>query len=652
MLFNAIAILALAPAIAAGAPGCYPTWQSGGLYYSGSYVSATLSIESPSTTVSGSGAITTTTTAYIKKNFKCISGSEPTLSHCPAYDPSNIIQAANTWADLGECSGITAPATAPPTNKPTFAKWSGWGCPNEWVSGRSYKGGEFAVVDGVVYKCSTTEFVNQWCGQSIYKPGNSLYWEQAWTRLGSCSGTISPTKSPQYVSLTKAGGCPDEFVIGAKYEEGDKVAVNSIVYKCRSWPNAALCSMRGYEPDGLHSADAWTRMGYCEGTILPTSSPFFDKTPDLGGCPRQYSSDNSYEAGDKVSVEGNGLERIVYECKAFQESRFCDQFEPGHSSELGWKLVGYCDGPTMPTTSPSWVKLVDHNGCPEEYSSGTHYESNDKVAVRVNDIESVVYKCSGDIHLSRYCSQLPPGNAYDLGWTLIAHCTGTMSPTSSPNFSQLREIGDGCPRKYNPSTTYEAGDQASVSVSNAAHHSVVYECKSWPDGAFCNAGSYFAPDSVNVNMGWTLKGYCEGTITPTMSPVVYPTSKCSWYNGTKPVIIETWSTNNLALYTAGTRVRKNDRIYRCNEYPYSLWCKMSAYEPEKSQYWTDAWTKAGRCPNISSPSPTKVPTKTPAHATITIFIGGSLTLDVNFTSSGTLSAIQTMKLADSSTSYS
>ncbi|KAL3775833.1 hypothetical protein HJC23_006824 [Cyclotella cryptica] len=381
------------------------------------------------------------------------------------------------------------------------------------------------------------------------------------------------------------------------------------------------------------------------GTILPTSSPSFDKIPDLGGCPRYYSSDNSYEAGDKVSVEGNGLERIVYECKAFPESRFCDQFEPGHSSKLGWKLAGYCDGTTMPTTSPSWVKLVYHHGCPEEYSSGTHYVSNDKVAVRVNDVESVVYKCSGDIHLSRYCSQHPPGNAYDLGWTLIARCAGTMSPTSSPNFMQLREIGDGCPRKYNPSTTYEAGDQ--VSVSNAARRSVVYECKSWPDGAFCNAGSYFAPDSVNVNMGWTLQGYCEGTSTPTMSPVVYPTSKCSWYNGTKPVIIETWSINNLALYTAGTRVRKNDRIYRCKEYPYSLWCKMSAYEPEKSRYWTDAWTKAGRCPNISSPSHTKAPTKTPAHATITIFIGGSLTLDVNFTTSGTLNATQTMKLADS-----
>ena len=93
--------------------------------------------------------------------------------------------------------------------------------------------------------------------------------------LGSCDSTIAPTTSLVYVSLTDAGGCPDEFVSGTTYEEGDKVALNNIVYKCRSWPNSAWCSMNGYEPDRVNSGDAWTWLGFCTGTIAPTAAPAF-----------------------------------------------------------------------------------------------------------------------------------------------------------------------------------------------------------------------------------------------------------------------------------------------------------------------------------------------------------------------------------------
>ena len=253
-MFKSIALTSLLLG-STDAVGCYPVWSSGSAYFSGSLVSATQIVNATAGTT-------------VTKNFKCTSGSEPALSHCPTYDPSNAVQAAAAWSDQGECSGSQAIVTDAPTSKPTHAAWSGAGCPKAWVDGGSYESGEMAEVDGVAYKCSDAAFVNAWCGNSNYKPGDSLYWEQAWTLLGSCDGTIAPTSSPVYVSLTDAGGCPDEYVAGSTYEENDKVAVNGIVYKCRAWPNSAWCSMDGYEPDGVNSGDAWTRVGYCDGELL------------------------------------------------------------------------------------------------------------------------------------------------------------------------------------------------------------------------------------------------------------------------------------------------------------------------------------------------------------------------------------------------
>jgi hypothetical protein len=588
------------------AAGCYPVWSSGSAYFSGSLVSSTVVVNAT--------AGTTTT-----KNFKCTSGSEPALSHCPTYDPSNAIMAAAAWSDQGECSGSQAIVTSAPTSKPTNAAWAGAGCPKAWVDGASYESGEMAEVDGNAYKCSDAPFVNAWCGNSLYKPGDSLYWEQAWTLLGSCSGTIAPTGSPVFVSLADAGGCPDEYSADATYEEGDKVAMNNIVYKCRSWPNSAWCSMAGYEPDGANSADAWTRLGYCDGTIAPTSAPAFASLADAGGCAPDYSDSATYEAGDKVSVEGNGVQKIIYECKAFPDSGYCSSYEPGHWSKLGWKIVGYCDGTIAPTTAPAFSALADHNGCPNAFDAAATYEASDKVAVAVDDTYSVVYQCSSDVHQSRYCSQYEPGNDYKLGWSLIGYCEGTIAPTTAPAFSSLAEIGDGCPKPYSISTTYEAGDQVAVFVSLSTNQAVIYECKAWPNGAYCNAGENFAPDSDNANMGWTLKGYCDGTIAPTASPVVYaPAAKCRWYNGTQPVTINNWASASLSTYVAGTRVRKEDRIYKCKGYPFSLWCKMAAYEPEATAYWKDAWTSAGTCVDMFAPttppsfSPTTSPSKSPS----------------------------------------
>ena len=252
----ALAALAAAPASVSSA-GCYPTWRSGGDYSSGSYVSATVFTE----TTASDGTVTTKSKT---KNFKCLSGSQPSLSHCPTYDPAGS-NTGGVWSDEGKCSGTEALVTPAPTPKPTHAAWSGAGCPKAWVNGGSYDGGDVAEVDGVVYQCSTAHAVNLWCGKSNYKPGDSLHWEQAWTLLGSCDGTIAPTTSPNYQYLADHGGCPNEYAPGTMYEGGDKVTMGSIVYQCRPWPNSGWCSMNQYEPGGVNSNDAWTILGYCEG---------------------------------------------------------------------------------------------------------------------------------------------------------------------------------------------------------------------------------------------------------------------------------------------------------------------------------------------------------------------------------------------------
>ncbi len=72
----------------------------------------------------------------------------------------------------------------------------------------------------------------------------------------------------------------------------------------------------------------------------------FDASSNAGGCPKEYDPSNRYEAGDKVTIEQNKVQKIIYECGSYLVSGYCDQYEPGHWSKLGWKIVGYCEGRT------------------------------------------------------------------------------------------------------------------------------------------------------------------------------------------------------------------------------------------------------------------------------------------------------------------
>jgi hypothetical protein len=327
--------------------------------------------------------------------------------------------------------------------------------------------------------------------------------------------------------LADAGGCPPEFDESATYEEGDKVEVNGLVYECKSFPKSAHCSQNGFEPAGEYSKEAWTVLGHCEGTIAPTTAPAYVTLADAGGCPPEFDESATYEAGDKVEMNG-----LVYECKSWPESAHC--------SQTGFEPAG-------------------------EYSKEA--------------------------------------------WTVLGHCDGTIAPTTSPNFSSLSLVGDGCPKSYDSSTAYEAGDLVSVNA-------IVFECKTWSAGGqYCNSGSHFAPGTENGKLGWTLKGRCDGTIAPTAAPIAYtPVEKCRWYNGTQAITIEVWSAADISSYVAGTRVRKGTAIYKCKSYPFSLWCKTPGYEPEVGEAWEDSWTRAGDCNGQFAPtvSPSASPTSTPS----------------------------------------
>jgi hypothetical protein len=244
-----IAVTSLGSIAASAAPlvqGCHPTWAHGGHYSSGSLVSASRSVWINDS--SGSE-----TTAYIRKNFKCLTGL------CPVIDPSDAIHATSAWSDEGECFGSAAAPSPSP-----ISLWNGVGCPPSWSEGALYSRGELAEVDGLVYKCTESQFENLFCGMSSFKPGDSSIL-MVWTLKGACVEGSESTPAYKFEESEYVGGCPEEFISGVKYEEGDIVSIGHVVYVCRDWPRSEMCKQIGYEPDGSYSEQAWNRLGYCEG---------------------------------------------------------------------------------------------------------------------------------------------------------------------------------------------------------------------------------------------------------------------------------------------------------------------------------------------------------------------------------------------------
>ncbi|KAL7523545.1 hypothetical protein ACHAXR_000230, partial [Thalassiosira sp. AJA248-18] len=194
-----------------------------------------------------------------------------------------------------------------------------------------------------------------------------------------------PTSSPNFVQLDNLGGCSNAYSKkpvegspgfgstiesnsswswGVTYEAGDTVSVNNLVYQCKEWPFSSHCSQQGYEPminlatPGAWK-DAWTVIGYCEGTSTPTLSPSFDPVKSVGACPDEWKSglNVAYRQGEMVSVvvSSTPLRTMVYKCKKWPFSKYCGQFSPTmmNGGSLGWELAGNCDGTYAPTGSPT-----------------------------------------------------------------------------------------------------------------------------------------------------------------------------------------------------------------------------------------------------------------------------------------------------------
>ena len=90
--------------------------------------------------------------------------------------------------------------TGSPSNSPTFPLWEKEGCPEKFDASLQtpYEKGTVVEVEGVVYECKTS---NGRCHQAGYEPGET-YGSEAWTLLGSCTGTSEYYSILRRVSLS------------------------------------------------------------------------------------------------------------------------------------------------------------------------------------------------------------------------------------------------------------------------------------------------------------------------------------------------------------------------------------------------------------------------------------------------------------------
>mmetsp|Transcript_29431 Transcript_29431/g.66001 ORF Transcript_29431/g.66001 Transcript_29431/m.66001 type:complete len:578 (+) Transcript_29431:313-2046(+) len=555
------------------AAGCFPAYVSGTEYDSGDQVSVTSTVTTTTTEqcelnsagCGPSGFKTTTTSVTSSYNYQCVDGAYGVYCKSPDFNPDGIHGSVAWTQESAECTGAAgsqATTTAAPPQP-----WSGAGCPEAYAAGTSYDAADTVSSGGLVYECAAAPN-NLFCGQAGYEPGTG----DVWTILGSCTGSMAPTGSPAFTTLTDMGGCPSKWAAGATYEEGDKVSSGGLVFECRAFPFSSHCGQAGYEPiseaNGEAWKDAWTVAGYCDGTISPTSAPSFDPA-NVSGCPVAWAAGNqdAYVGDDLVSVvvQTTPEVKFVYKCKDWPFSGFCGQFSP----------------------------IADGG---------------------------------------------------DQGWEIVGKCEGSISPTSSPTFDSVSLVSGGCPGVYDKAnTSYEAGDAVSYVASTSPPRTLVYECKPYPYNGYCN-NEAFAPGTDNVATGWDLKGYCEGTISPTVSPTAYANdplasvpaeceaetaasgsvdtcyytkdvtteesctcsdSDCPNPNGltgsacTKEVTVTHCPTvasySATATYAAGDVVRVGTKRFKCKEWPFYLWCGNAYYAPTGEDY-GDAWSTDGDCP--------------------------------------------------------
>ncbi|KAL7539352.1 hypothetical protein ACHAWF_006389 [Thalassiosira exigua] len=499
--------------------------------------------------------------------------------------------------------GVSVTPTLSPSAGPTegLPLWDRTGCPEPYAEGTDYAS-DATVSDGgnKVYQCKEWPY-NLLCGMAGYAPGVDVDYEEAWTVLGSCDGTLSPTAAPTSVSPTTAPtwpqwdkvGCPEEYdgTFQTSYEAGDVVTRNGHVYECGS--EAERCRQSGYEPEeGQSWREVWTVLGSCAGTIAPSPQPsvaLWDKV----GCPEEWDSSGSagYKVDDAVTSDG-----VVYRCTDDFDDAFCNVLPPTDPDwNLTWEKMGSCTGtlaptvrPTLapssaPTTSPTWTQW-DRVGCPQEYDAtyATVYESGDLVSY-----DGHVYACGGEAGRCRQGGYEPGvGQYWTEAWTILGSCAGTMVPTGSPTRPILPAWQKGgCPDPWDGTANYVYGSTVS------AYGMYVYECMDWPDTGFC--AMYEPEEDARWSAGWVKLGGCSGTLAPTEAPTTLaptPPIDCSACSAPAYDPSTTYYATNVTSSGLGGTCRQ----YTCRDYPYELWCSNPAYAPGGSLS-SSAWNNVGAC---------------------------------------------------------
>eukprot|EP00985_Skeletonema_marinoi_P008947 scaffold4091_cov214-Skeletonema_marinoi.AAC.8 len=573
---------------------------------------------------------------------------------CSINAPDLLGVGMNYWIPTNSCTG-TGTGTSDPTASPTFGS-SQAGCPEEYDSSTVYEADDIISIkreDGrsMVYTCKAFP-ASQFCNVEAYSPLNTdaacngdICWPEAWTYVGGCTGSYTPTATPTF-DQSDIGGCPEEYDSSTNYGEGDKVSVTpegeafGKLYECKTWPASDYCKMEAYSPLNTDAAcngdvcwhQAWTYVGGCTGTNSPTATPTFDAA-NVEGCPGEYDSSTNYGEGDKVSVtpEGEAFGKI-YECKTWPASQFCnvEAYSPLNTDAAcngdvcwhqAWTYVGGCTGTNSPTATPTF-DAANVEGCPEEYETGTDYGEGDKVSVTPEgEAFGKIYECkswpdSGFCKLEEY--KPVPGGAihgenplWMNAWTYVGGCTGTITPTGSPVFLSLPQwTKGGCPPEYVPNNpAYKAEDYVSVPTNDDNTYGVVWQCKNAMTAPWCQNEGY-APGTQNGGQAWEKMGFCDGTMSPTASPTTLannpdPTKRLcqfkynlatgtdgeyvvlqaeSWENGGKTIPTVTGGTP-LDLFKAGNLVRNGDDARECNSYPYSGYCdQYSPFVQDSSSY--------------------------------------------------------------------
>ena len=234
---------------------------------------------------------------------------------------------------------------------------------------------------------------------------------------------------------------------------------------------------------------------------------------------------------------------------------------------------------------------------------------------------------------------------------MVGYCQGSMSPTQSPSFQDLKVIG-ACPEEHSLGQGYEDGDMVAFKLSSSPLRTIVMKCKPFPYSGYCNQAG-FEPGSEYSHFAWNTIGACEGSLAPSSAPVPY-TGACTFnkcitreescvcgasgcptqdgqLSGCKrevkacsDVAVELYSSSR--SYDHGDVVRMGLQRFKCRSYPNGLWCNNGAYAPALGAgIWANAWSKDGNCPTAgptaspTTPFPTSSPSKSVCYVLVLLW---------------------------------